>query len=215
MDRHPNWDAADWRMPADKYDFMRNKSYVNLKSEFFHEQKLGKPSSIFSGMDFLLSGITLKVWASGLHTSRDKPPKQSLFQVLHSQRLYHQGLLIVSGLGNCALEHSCIESKGSFHHVAMSSFPRLKTQEIPLEHPDSNFMFRPGREKAFVATPAAIEAYTHEVIVACWLLLRQKADEHNGIDYLQVFEDESKPENLWFIEDGPGGAITALLPSDY
>ena len=43
----------------------------------------------------------------------------------------------------------------------------------------------------------------------------QKADEHQGLDYLQVFHDETKPENLWFIEDGPGGAITALLPSDH
>lgn len=76
-------------------------------------------------------------------------------------------------------------------------------------------MFRPGLEKPLVATPAAIELYTHEVIVACWQVLSRKADEHNGIDYLQVFEDESKSENLWFIEDGPGGAITALLPSDY
>lgn len=42
-----------------------------------------------------------------------------------------------------------------------------------------------------------------------------EAEQHGGIDYLQVFEDESKSEALWFIEDGPGGAITALLPSDY
>ncbi|MDB5388245.1 MAG: hypothetical protein JWM11_3891 [Planctomycetaceae bacterium] len=97
----------------------------------------------------------------------------------------------------------------------MSSFPRLKPQEIPLDHPDSNNMFRAGPDKPLVATPAAIEAYSHEIVVACWQLLRQKAEEHNGIDYLQIFEDETKPENLWFIEDGPGGAIMALLPSDY
>lgn len=70
-------------------------------------------------------------------------------------------------------------------------------------------------EKPFVATPAAIAMYSHEVIVACWQVLRQKADEHAGLDYLQVFEAEEHDENLWFIEDGPGGAITALLPSDY
>jgi hypothetical protein len=97
----------------------------------------------------------------------------------------------------------------------MTSLPRLKPQEIPLDDPDSNNMFRPGPDKPFVATPAAIEAYSHEVIVACWKLLREKAEEHGGIDYLQVFEDESKSEGLWFIEDGPGGAIIALLPSDY
>jgi hypothetical protein len=38
---------------------------------------------------------------------------------------------------------------------------------------------------------------------------------HQGLDYLQLFEDETKSENLWFIEDDPGGAITALLPSDH
>lgn len=97
----------------------------------------------------------------------------------------------------------------------MSPLPVLKPQEIPLDHPDSCHMFVPGPDKPLVATPAAIQAYSHEVILACWQLLRGKADEHRGLDYLQVFEDSSKPENLWFIEDGPGGAITALLPSDY
>lgn len=76
-------------------------------------------------------------------------------------------------------------------------------------------MFRPGPDKPFVATRAAIDLYSNEVIITCWQLLRQKAEEHNGLDYLQVFEDETRSENLWFIEDGPGGAITALLPSDY
>jgi hypothetical protein len=97
----------------------------------------------------------------------------------------------------------------------MPPLPHLKPQEIPLDHPDSSNMFRPGPEKPLLATPAAIEMYSHEIIVACWQLLRQKADENYGLDYLQVFEDETKPENLWFIEDGDGGAITALLPSDH
>ena len=66
-----------------------------------------------------------------------------------------------------------------------------------------------------LATPAAVEMYTHDTIVACYIVLRSLAEKHGGIDYLQVFEDESKPENLWFIEDGDGGAITGLLPSDY
>ena len=35
-----------------------------------------------------------------------------------------------------------------------------------------------------------------------------------GIDYLQVFESE-EGSRLWFIEDGEGGAITALLPEEY
>lgn len=76
-------------------------------------------------------------------------------------------------------------------------------------------MFRPGPDKPLLATPAAIALYSHEVIMGCWQVLHRKAEQHEGIDYLQVFEDASKPENLWFIEDGPGGAITALLPSDY
>lgn len=76
-------------------------------------------------------------------------------------------------------------------------------------------MFRPSTEKPLVATPAVIELYSHEVILACWRILAQKAEEHAGLDYLQVFESEDCEENLWFIEDGPGGAITALLPSDH
>ena len=97
----------------------------------------------------------------------------------------------------------------------MSSLPTLKPQEIPLDDPDSCNMFRPGPDKPLVATPAAIEMYSHQVIVSCWNVLHQKAVEYQGLDYLQVFEDESKPESLWFIEDGPGGAVTALLPSDH
>ena len=54
-----------------------------------------------------------------------------------------------------------------------------------------------------------------DVLVPCLITLQKKARQYNGIDYLQVFEDRHKPEPLWFIEDGPGGAITALLPSEY
>lgn len=52
-------------------------------------------------------------------------------------------------------------------------------------------------------------------MLACYHVLRQLAEEHNGIDYLQVFTDDTKDENLWLIEDGDGGAITGLLPSEY
>ena len=102
-----------------------------------------------------------------------------------------------------------------FSFQELDSLPTLKQQEIPLDHPDSNNMFRPGPKKPFVATPAAIALYSQEVIIACWQVLRKNADEHHGIDYLQVFESNDHDKNLWFIEDGPGGAITALLPSDY
>ena len=97
----------------------------------------------------------------------------------------------------------------------MENIPRLKSQEIPLDHPDSNNMFAPRADMPFLATAAAIRMYSQDVVIACWRILREKADEHQGLDYLQIFEDDTQPENLWFIEDGPGGAITALLPSDY
>ncbi len=91
--------------------------------------------------------------------------------------------------------------------------PILKKQEVPFDDPDSNNMFQPGPEKPLVATPAALEVYTQEIVLACLRLLNQKAAEHNGLDYLQVFESgTNEQENLWFIEDT---AITALLPSDY
>jgi hypothetical protein len=92
--------------------------------------------------------------------------------------------------------------------------PTLKPQEIPFDHPDSCNFFRPSDKKPFLATPAALAAYG-DVIFPCLGLLQRLAKEHEGIDYLQVFTDPSKPEVLWFIEDGEGGAITALLPSDY
>ena len=90
-------------------------------------------------------------------------------------------------------------------------------QEIPYDHVDSTNMFRPSAEKPFLATPDAIAMYQHEVILACLQILQQKADEVGGLDYLQVFDGESsgRPENLWYIEDGPGGGVTALLPSNY
>lgn len=92
--------------------------------------------------------------------------------------------------------------------------PFLKPQEIPIDHPDSNNMFLPGPDKPFVATSGAVEDIGHETIIACLYILRAKADQHQGLDYLQVFELENG-QKLWFIEDGAGGAITALRPEDY
>ena len=104
------------------------------------------------------------------------------------------------------------------HHLIPKSADRsttlrLKPQEIAFDNPASNCFFRPTPDKPFVATPAALAAYGDEV-VRCLGYLRGMAEAHSGLDYLQVFES-NKPEPLWFIEDGPGGAITALLPSDY
>jgi hypothetical protein len=93
--------------------------------------------------------------------------------------------------------------------------PVLKQQEIPLDSPESNHFFRPSPEKPFVATPAAIEMYQQDVIIACLKLLQEQAERHEGLDYLQVFDDPEKTEALWMIEDRIGGAITAMLPSDY
>jgi hypothetical protein len=70
-------------------------------------------------------------------------------------------------------------------------------------------------DKPLLATPGAIERFGHETIVACLRVLQQKATEHDGIDYLQVFESPDGSERLWIIEDGDGGAITALLPEEY
>ena len=98
----------------------------------------------------------------------------------------------------------------------MTRLPILQEQEIPLDHPESTNMFRPAPDKPFVATQAAIAAYGREVIAKCHQLLREQADRHQGLDYLQVFKNpEPNAADLWFIEDGPGGAITALLPSDH
>ena len=92
---------------------------------------------------------------------------------------------------------------------------RLKPQEIPYDDPHSRFMF----EKNFVSTRAAYHVFGPELLFACLLWLQAEASKRQGLDYLQVFENLCKLEydghNLWFIEDGPGGAITALLPSDY
>ncbi len=91
----------------------------------------------------------------------------------------------------------------------------LKPQEVPLDHSASQNAFRPHAAKPFLATPAAIKAFGTEEIVRCLGVLQEKARQHGGLDYLQVFEDAETQQRLWFIEDGDGGAITALLPSDY
>ena len=93
--------------------------------------------------------------------------------------------------------------------------PTHRPQEIPLDDPQSNCMFSPSEAKPFLATPAAIEMYGLPTILDSLRTLQAKAQRHNGLDYLQVFEDPAKPERLWLIEDGDGGAITALLPSNY
>jgi len=94
------------------------------------------------------------------------------------------------------------------------TLPALKSQEIAFDHPDSCCLFRPRKDLPFLATPAALALYG-DAIPTCLASLQKLALFHDGLDYLQVFTDPEKDEALWFIEDGPGGAITALLPSDY
>ena len=97
----------------------------------------------------------------------------------------------------------------------MTQLPNLRPQEIPLDDPQSCQMFAPSVAKPFVATPAAIEMYGQQTILACLAVLQEAAVQNGGLDYLQVFSSADRPEKLWFIEDEVGGAITALLPSDY
>ena len=91
----------------------------------------------------------------------------------------------------------------------------LLPQEILLTDPASFYFFQPSVAKPFLATPAALQLYGLETILSCLYRLQAQARQYQGLDYLQVFEDRTKEERLWFIEDDEGGAITALLPSDY
>ncbi len=90
----------------------------------------------------------------------------------------------------------------------------LQPQEPPLDDPDSCNRFVPGVDKPFLATPGAIHEFGQVAVLACLRILQTKAMQHRGIDYLQVFETPDG-SRLWFIEDGEGGAITALLPEEY
>lgn len=93
--------------------------------------------------------------------------------------------------------------------------PELKPQKIDFDHPQSCWRFRPDARKPFVTTPGALKLFGEVVICGCLAVLQQLADAHDGIDYLQDFFDPATGEKLWFIDDGDGGAITALLPDEY
>lgn len=91
----------------------------------------------------------------------------------------------------------------------------LKQQEFEFDHPDSKCMFVPRRDKPFVTTQNALEYFGEVLILEKLHELQTLARKHRGLDYLQVFVSQNSGKNLWFIEDGEGGAITALLPEDY
>ena len=90
----------------------------------------------------------------------------------------------------------------------------LKLQEIPYDAPTSTNLFMPTSDKPFLLTPAAQDEFGIGTIIFCLSKLQRLAAERNGLDYHQVFT-RADGLRLWFIEDGDGGAITALLPSDY
>ena len=101
-----------------------------------------------------------------------------------------------------------------FPPIAMEGL-KLKPQEISFDSSESSWTFCPTTTKPFVVTRTAFETFGESTIFRCLLHLQEEARRHGGLDHLQVFEDQATREQLWFIEDGEGGAITALLPDDY
>ncbi len=83
-----------------------------------------------------------------------------------------------------------------------------------MDGPGSMYSFLP-EQKPFLVTAAVSQAIPHSVIRACLHQLTLFAKKHGGLDYLQSFKVEGCTESLWFIDDGDGGAITALFPTDY
>ena len=92
---------------------------------------------------------------------------------------------------------------------------KLNPQEVPYDSSESCWMFTPTTTKRFVVTNTAFETFGPRVILRCLSHLQEEARRYDGLDKLQVFEDQATHKKLWFIEDGDGGAITALLPDDY
>ncbi len=85
-------------------------------------------------------------------------------------------------------------------------------QEPPFDDPESHWRFRRYGSKPVVSTRNALTKFTREEITGVLEFLQQKAVEHDGLDYLQTFKDETG-RSLWVIENEE--AVTALLPSDY
>lgn len=92
--------------------------------------------------------------------------------------------------------------------------PRLSPQRNPFGHPDSKHHFRAEAPHSFEITTGARELYGELIIFGCLNMLHAWAIEQDGLDGRQVFQDDSKLEPLWIIEDGDGGTVTALLPSE-
>ena len=115
------------------------------------------------------------------------------------------------------VDHAACQLRKADDPLTPIPLPRLKMQEIPYDAEASCYRFEPSIDKPFLSTNGAGIEYGPHVIGGCLAILQRLVKEHDGLDYLQVFEDQTDRhrEPLWFIEDGDGGAITALLPSDY
>ena len=85
-------------------------------------------------------------------------------------------------------------------------------QEPPFTHPDSSWHFRLDGSKPVVSTANALTVFTREQIIRALEVLQNQAVIHDGLDYLQVFKDESN-RRLCVTENEE--AITALLPEDW
>ena len=84
-----------------------------------------------------------------------------------------------------------------------------RPQVIAFDNPHSNFMFR----KPFTVTDGALQAFGPFVIADCLLCIQAKAETHQGLDHLQVFDHQDGGSNLYLIEDDE--YVTALLPEEY
>lgn len=96
-----------------------------------------------------------------------------------------------------------------------STLVHYRMQEVLFDDTRSNCQFLPQEKKPFLITSGAERAIGHELAFECLTRLRALAMLHDGIDYLQTFLILEQRITVWFIEDGPGGAITALLPDEY
>jgi hypothetical protein len=92
---------------------------------------------------------------------------------------------------------------------------RYRIQEVDFDDDRSICDFRPGEGKPFLITRGVQDEFGISLPSECLSRLMAMASLHDGIDYLQVFEIPELDQKIWLIDDGDGGAITALLPSEY
>ena len=145
--------------------------------------------------------------------------------LLFNSRTFGVSRYLATGSPRPSQERTCFGPSRVFgaSHDETHLFPspcsmqglQLQPQEISYDAKASCNFFVPSEDMPFVATRAAVEQFEESTIVVCLKELQAEALKHDGLDYLQIFESSDKMKQLWFIEGGDGGAITALLPSDY